>query len=226
MRRSFPLIALTGFLLSAAATGASAQVVGLPVENAGVVSGLGLSLDAGIPNDAAGGGHAFGGTVGLGLGPLGLTARLTRFFPEDDAAEALWSAGATANYKIFGGPLVPIAATLQAGAGYSTPDFECVPPGGCDVNRWHFPVGLGLSLTIPNPALAIKPWIAPRLDIVRTSLEGVSSTETEFGVSGGVQLNLLTGLGFHASYDLMMADPENRGIFGAGIHYTFRLPGL
>jgi hypothetical protein len=211
--------------LAAAATAqASAQVLGLPVENAGVVSGLGLSFDGGLPNDAAGGGHAFGATAALGLGPLGVTARVSRYSP--DVTDPLWSAGATLNYKVFGGPLVPIAATLQAGAGYASPDVACVPPGACEVNEWRFPVGLGIALTIPNPALAIKPWIAPRVDIVRTSLDGESSTETDFGISGGVQLNLLTGLGLHATYDLMMVDPENRGIFGAGLHYNFRIPGL
>ena len=219
-RTSAVILALT----AAGATPAAGQVLGLPVENAGVVSGLGLSLDGGLPNDAAGGGHAFGATASLGLGPLGVTGRVSRYAP--DLTDPLWSAGATANYKVFGGPLVPIAATLQAGAGYSSSDVGCVPPGACDINEWRFPVGLGISLTIPNPALAIKPWIAPRVDIVRTSLDGSSTTETDFGISGGVQLNLLTGLGLHATYDLMMVDPENRGIFGAGLHYNFRIPGL
>ena len=211
-------------LFTGAAAPAAAQVLGLPVENAGVVSGLGLSFDGALPTEAAGGGHAFGATAALGLGPLGVTARVSRFSP--DALDPLWSAGATLNYKVFGGPLVPIAATLQAGAGYATPEFACVPPTACDISEWRFPVGLGISLTIPNPALAIKPWIAPRVDIVRSSIAGVSSTETDFGVSGGVQLNLLTGLGLHATYDLMMSEPENRGIFGAGLHYNFRIPGL
>lgn len=217
--------AALGLALAAGATvPAAGQVLGLPVENAGVVSGLGLSFDGALPNDAAGGGHALGATAALGLGPLGVTARVSRFSP--DAVDPLWSAGATVNYKVFGGPLVPIAATLQAGAGYATPDFACVPPTACDVSEWRFPVGLGIALTIPNPALAIKPWIAPRMDIVRSSVAGESSTETDFGVSGGVQLNLLTGLGLHATYDLMMSEPENRGIFGAGLHYNFRIPGL
>jgi hypothetical protein len=222
--KRFRTAALGLAFVTGAAAPAAAQVLGLPVENAGVVSGLGLSFDGALPNDAAGGGHAFGATAALGLGPLGVTARVSRFSP--DALDPLWSAGATLNYKVFGGPLVPIAATLQAGAGYSTPEFACVPPTACDISEWRFPVGLGISLTVPNPALAIKPWIAPRVDIVRSSVAGVSSTETDFGVSGGVQLNLLTGLGLHATYDLMMSEPENRGIFGAGLHYNFRIPGL
>ena len=53
-RTSAVILALT----AAGATPAAGQVLGLPVENAGVVSGLGLSLDGGLPNDAAGGGQA------------------------------------------------------------------------------------------------------------------------------------------------------------------------
>ena len=223
----FRISAFVLALSAAAATRASGQVLGLPVENAGVVSGLGLSLDGGLPNDEAGGGHAFGATAALGLGPLGVTARVSRFSPDIPAlADPLWSAGATVNYKVFGGPLVPVAATLQAGAGYSSDDSRCLSPGACDISDWRFPIGLGVSLTIPNPALAIKPWIAPRIDVFRHSEDGVASTETDFGISGGVQLNLLTGLGLHATYDLMMSEPENRGIFGAGLHYNFRIPGL
>src|SRR5690606_6463768 len=223
MQKLMRTLAAVAAVLTFAAP-ADAQVLGLPVENAGVVSGLGLSFDAGIPNDAAGGGHAFGATAALGLGPLGVTGRVSRY--SADLVDPLWSAGATVNYKVFGGPLVPIAATLQAGAGYASPEFACVPPGACDVTQWHFPVGLGIALTVPNPALAIKPWIAPRVDIVRSSVNGASETTTDFGISGGVQLNMLTGLDLHASYDLMMVDPENRGIFAAGLHYNFRIPGL
>ncbi len=41
----------------------------------------------------------------------------------------------------------------------------------------HAPIGLGIALRIPNPALAIKPWIAPRLDVVRVSVGSSSNTE-------------------------------------------------
>ena len=215
---------LAALLLLVGAGAAEAQVSGMPVVNSGVTRGFGIALDAGIPNDHAGGGYAVGATAGLGLGPLGFTARVSRFSP--DLTDELWSGGATANYKIFGGPLVPLAATLQAGAGYASPDIACVPPGACDVSEWRFPIGLGISFTLPNPALAIKPWIAPRVDITRLSLDGSSETETEFGISGGVELNMLTGFGLQAAYDLTRRDGGSPGIFSAGLHYNFRIPGL
>ena len=222
------LVRFTGLALAvslATASAAAAQVSGLPVMNAGVTRGFGLSFDYGKPNNAAGGGFALGATAGLGFGPLGVTARLSRL---DSDTEELWSAGGTANYKVIGGPLIPLAVTLQAGAGYASPDIACAPPGACEISEWRFPIGLGVSFTIPNPALAIKPWIAPRIDITRRSAYATldAETESEFAISGGVELNMLTGLGLHAAYDWTKRDAGNLGIFSAGFHYNFRIPGL
>jgi len=69
--------------------------------------------------------------------------------------------------------------------------------------------------------------LAPRFDIVRRSPEGLEDeTDTEFGLSGGIELNLLNGLGVHASYDAVFVDGGNPGVFGVGAHYTFAVPGL
>jgi len=125
---------------------------------------------------------------------------------------------------VFGGPLVPLAVTLQGGIGYARPESGIID---LDATELRFPVGVGFALTIPNPVLAIKPWLAPRLDIVRTSLEGEDAdTETNFGLSGGLELNTLGGLGLHASYDAVFAEGGTPGVFGVGAHYTFRVPGL
>lgn len=192
------------------------QVIGLPVYNAGIPTGVGVYADIGFPNDAAGGGTAFGATGRLGVGPFGATASVARYNPEGPG-DQLTSVGGTLNYKVFGGPLVPLTVTLQGGAGYAKED---------DVKLYRFPVGLGLALTIPNPALAIKPWLAPRLDIARASGPLGSDTDTNFGISGGVEFNLLSGLGLHASYDRVFADVDDPSVFAAGLHYTFRVPGL
>jgi hypothetical protein len=215
MKRLLPgLVALCAALGSA--TSLAGQVIGLPVYNSGIPTGLGLFADIGFPNDAAGGGTAYGATGRLGVGPFGATASVARFNPEGPG-DQLTSVGGSLNYKVFGGPLVPLTVTLQGGAGYAKQD---------DVSFYRFPVGLGLGLTIPNPALAIKPWLAPRLDVSRVSSPLGSDTETNFGISGGVELNLLSGLGLHASYDRVFADVDDPSIFAAGLHYTFRVPGL
>ncbi|HEX2451508.1 MAG TPA: hypothetical protein VHJ69_10215 [Gemmatimonadales bacterium] len=192
------------------------QVVGLPVYNAGIPAGIGIYGDVGFPNDAAGDGVAYGITGRLGAGAFGATASLALFNPEGPG-DQLTSVGGTLDYKIFGGPLVPLTVTLQGGAGYAKED---------DSKFYRYPVGLGFALTIPNPALAIKPWLAPRLDIAHVSNPLTSDTETNFGISGGVELNLLSGFGLHASYDRVFADIDDPAIFAAGLHYTFRVPGL
>lgn len=220
-RRSLAITAVFGL----AAASLRAQASGLPVYQSGIVRGITLALDGAIPNSAAGGGYAAGASVRAGIGLVGIGATVSRFDPSG-AANSLWSGGATVSYKVFGGPLVPLAVTLQGGAGYATPKFSCLNPATCDVKAWHFPVGLGISWTIPNPALAIKPWIAPRLDVTRTSLNGSTNTDTHFALSGGVEFNLLNGMGLHAEYDWMRVSGTTLGIFGAGLHYNLRVPGL
>ncbi len=210
-------------LVAAVAPSAQAQVRGLPVYDSGVSSGIALYGDVGLSNTDAGKGTAFGVTGRAGFGPLGVTAILSAFNPDGPGGNKV-SVGGTLNYKLFGGPLIPLSVTLQGGIGYFKPDNGFLPSG--QQNALRFPVGLGFALTIPNPALAIKPWIAPRVDIVRVSGGGSSNTETNFGLGGGLELNLLSGLGVHAAYDRVFINGGDPGVFGFGAHYAFRIPGL
>ncbi len=200
----------------------AAQVRGVPVYNSGIATGVAIYGDVGFSNADAGKGTALAVTGRAGFGPLGATAILSTFNPDGPAGSKL-SVGATLNYKVFGGPLIPLSVTLQGGIGYSKPDTGLLPGNTTEL---RFPVGLGIALTIPNPALAIRPWIAPRLDIVRSSGGGLSNTETNFGLGGGLELNLLTGLGLHAAYDRVFTDGGDPSVFGIGAHYAFRIPGL
>jgi outer membrane protein with beta-barrel domain len=208
--------------LMAGSRAAAAQVHGIPVYNNGIPSGIAIYGDVGFPNQEAGKGTAFAASGRAGFGPFGATAMLSTFNP-DGAGDNDVSVGATINYKIFGGPLIPLSITLQSGIGYSKPDSGILPG---DENELRFPVGLGFALVIPNPALAIHPWIAPRVDIVRLSGGGLSNTETNFGLGGGVELNLLNGFGVHAAYDRVFLDGGDPSVFGLGAHYAFRIPGL
>jgi len=228
MRQSMHAAVLTLVLSVAATVGASparAQVLGIPVYNSGIARGVGLYGDVGFPNAAAGKGTAFGLTGRAGFGPLGVTAIISSFNP-DGPVGSVTSVGGTGNLRVFGGPLVPLSVTLQGGVGYAKPD-RLLPNDGVDeVSVLHFPVGVGFALTIPNPVLAIKPWLAPRVDVTRTKTNGVSETDTKFALSGGVELNLLSGLGLQAAYDYRTGGSSHPGVFGIGAHYTFRVPGL
>lgn len=227
------LIARAAGIVAAAivtALPAAAQVPGLPVYNQGVPRGIGVYGDVGFPNDDAGGGTAYGVTGRAGFGVLGVTAIVSSYNPDGPAGGKV-SVGATGNLRVFGGPLVPLSVTLQGGVGYAKPDASFLP-GGASIKQWRFPIGLGFALTIPNPALAIKPWLAPRIDIVRTTFGGVpqvaggSDTQTNFALSGGIELNLLNGFGLHAAYDRIFNNGADPSTFGVGAHYAFRVPGL
>jgi hypothetical protein len=218
-------LAFVGVSLLVAAP-AAAQVEGLPVYNGGISTGLLINAEVGLPNAAAGKGTAFGGSGRLGFGPLGVTATVASYNPKGPGS-SITSVGATLNYKIFGGPLVPFSITLQGGAGYwSVPSSTLLNSSSSSIKVWHFPVGVGIGTTLPNPAFAIHPWVAPRLDVTRTSLGGSSSTSTHFAFSAGIDLNTITGLGLGLSYDWMSVNGAHPAVFGAGVHYALRVPGL
>ncbi|MFL5494211.1 MAG: hypothetical protein ACJ8DC_07505 [Gemmatimonadales bacterium] len=247
MRQSMHAAVLTLILSVAATVGASparAQVLGIPVYNSGIGRGIGLYADVGFSNAAAGKGTALALTGRAGFGPLGVTATISTFNPKGPAG-SVTSVGGTGNLRIFGGPLVPLSVTLQGGVGYEEPEGGVIPSSAVtplapslafgvptsvlasdEVSVLHFPVGVGFALTIPNPVLAIKPWLAPRVDVTRTKANGVSDTDTHFALSGGLELNLLSGLGLQAAYDLRTGGSSHPGVFGIGAHYTFRVPGL
>ncbi len=229
MSRSARILAL---LAAAALIGGrlQAQVLGLPVRNAGVSTGLTVAADVGFPSGDAGKGWAVGASGALGLGPLGFTGAIARWDPK--AGASLTSAGATANLKIFGGPLVPLSITAQAGAAYASQEASGVPSGGTyadtRIKYWHVPIGVGIALTIPNPVLAIRPWIAPRVDIARISypdaLATPDDTETNFGLSAGVDFNLLNGIGIRAMYDRVSAGGgANPSVISLGLSYGLRV---
>lgn len=225
MPRSLIAAALATVTL-AAGTPAAAQVRGIPVYNSGVPTGVTLAGELGFPSSGTGGGVAFGGSARFGFGPLGATAMVIESKPGGNGANFL-SFGGTANFKLLGGPLIPLSATLQGGIGYSRNPLVAQPLGTTgDRTELRFPIGLGIALSLPNPVLAIKPWIAPRVDVIHVSTENVAVTTTAFAISGGIEFNLLNGLGLHTGYDWSRRDGVTYGTFGVGLHYGIRLPGF
>lgn len=221
--------AFTMLALALGAAPVRAQNPGLPVYNQGVPRGIALYGDVGFPNDEAGGGLAYGASLRAGFGPIGATGTLSALNP-DGPAGADVAVGGTLNYKLLGGPLVPLSVTLQAGVSYAKPGRD-VPlpgiPGISEFTLYHVPIGIGFALVIPNPVLSIHPWLAPRVDIAYAKAGGASNTETNFGLSGGLELNLLNGFGLQAAYDRVFAkDVADPATFGLGAHYAFRVPGL
>lgn len=216
-RTRIAMVVVSALLLGSGA--AQAQVYGLPVFNSGVSSGLGIMGDVGFPNDDSNLKTTYGATATIGIGLLGFSASVARSGIESSDRD-FTSVGGTANFKVLGGPLIPLAATLQAGVAFAE-----VADG---VNNLRVPIGLGLTLTIPSVAVAIKPWLAPRLEISRVYGDNVleDDTDARFGLSGGIDFNLINGLGFRAAADYVNVDGGSPTVFSVGAGYNFRLPGL
>lgn len=210
-------------LLLMLAAPATAQVPGLPVYGGGFSSGLTFGGTVGFaPSDSPSGkGVAYAGSATLGVGPIGLTGIVSRFDPSSSGREAFTQAGGLLTWKAFGGPLIPLALYLQGG--FSRREDDSAGPGNPEVTRTSIPVGAGISLVIPSVIVAIKPWIAPRLQISRTSVSGNANTDTDLAFSAGVDLTTLSGFGFRAMGDIINgSDP----IVGVGLTWAIRVPGL
>ncbi len=213
---SVRLIAALSLLLPAAAT---AQVAGLPVYNSGVGRLIGLRAEGGFPNDAAGGGTTFGATGLVGLGPIGASATIARVNPSGND-NAYTSYGGTVSFKVFGAPFVPLSITLQGGAASAKLGTNQVT--GAAIRETRVPVGVGFALRLATPVVTVKPWIAPRVQYLKVTGAG---DQTKFGLSGGLEFDFVNGVGVHAAYDRIFVDGDP-GVFGVGLHYGIRVPGL
>jgi hypothetical protein len=199
-------VASLGLLTALLAPSLAAQVRGLPVVNNGVPTGIGLAADVGFANANAGKGTTYGASGALGLGFVGIGAALSRTEPE--TGEPGWSQAVSASLNILGGPLVPIRVTVMGGMGRWDDN-------GFTTTR--IPVSLGLSATIPLPALAIKPWIAPRYE--RLNFEN-GLNDDRWGIAGGIDFAMLNGLSLRAAYDRTFVLSSHPAILSFGLGFA------
>jgi hypothetical protein len=196
-----------------------AQLPGIAHRNAGVTRGLQLAAEVGFPNAASIDGAAFGGTAAFGVGLIGFTASVTTWQADwgispDPSRE--YALGATGNYRLLGGPLVPLAVTLQAGVGRWT---ESAPLGDimAEQTTTSVPVGLGFALTIPSPIVSFKPWLAPRLQWTDRSEFGSTS---DFAIGGGIDLGFINGTSIRGAYDRVFTDGQDRSVWSVGLAHS------
>ena len=131
MRPSHLAIGTAIALILGGTSAGSAQVLGLPVYNSGVPTGLGVYGDVAFPNGAAGDGHTLAASARLGISRIGVTATIASFNPSGPD-NTLTSVGATGNYKLLGGPLIPFPPRCRAvsGTASSGPAPPRSRPGG------------------------------------------------------------------------------------------------
>lgn len=184
--------------------------------NAGFSRGFAVASMVGFNNESAGDGTGFvlAGTAGFRRVAVG--AFVSGWSGSAFGPETVVARGATATVKLAGGPLVPVGVTLLTGAGYYSPNSGAT--------HWRVPVGLGISWTIPQPVVALKFWVSPRLDYSRIRTTAQTATATEFGLSGGVNLGFLNGFGLDVAVDRLFtqgfgAKPASVGL---GVSYHFK----
>jgi len=206
MRRCSLAIAVLGCLPAILA----AQVRGVPIRASGVVAAPTLGIDVAMANDDAGGTTTLGASISSGFGPIALTGMVSRGAPFE-GADAVWGQALGVGVRLYGGPFVPFRVMLQSGVGFWSRGV---------VDNLHVPVALGVSATIPNPAFAIRPWLAPRISYHHQSFQGVGTSDTHAALSGGIDLAFLGGLVVRAAYDREFVDGASPGVFSAGFSYA------
>lgn len=82
----------------------------------------------------------------------------------------------------------------------------------------NFPIGVALKTSVAAGSGSFTPWVMPRVHLARVDVLGSSSTQTDFGVSGGAGFTTAGGLGLHAALDMLATDPSVT-TFGVGVHY-------
>jgi hypothetical protein len=222
MGRLFGAVAL----IVVTAVSAVAQAPGLPVINSGPARGFTLAGMAGFGNDGAGSGTAVGASGAYGMRRFAVGGFVSTVSGSTAADGAYQAAGATLAVKVLGGPLVPISLNLHTGVGYSAPRYSPTGGSGAIKNKtWQVPVSLGIAWVFPQPVVALKPWLAPRADVVRVSGSGAGSrTDTNFALSGGVNFGFLNGLGIDVAFDRVFSSGLGSKplILGLGLSYSFK----
>ena len=213
---------IAGLLLCGSATPAAAQVLGLPVVNNGVPVGIAFGADVGFTNAAYGDGRAIGANAIVGVGIVAISASVSRFLP-DAGGDSYVSPGGAVSLQLFGGPLVPFRVTLQGGFArwgedvvYVTSSASLDPVYSRLERTSHLAMSLGLAATLPIPGFAVRPWVAPRIDMIKRG----SSTRHDFAVSGGIEAAMLSGVRIRAAYDRVFAEDGYPSILSFGVGFA------
>jgi hypothetical protein len=90
------------------------------------------------------------------------------------------------------------------------------------------PVGVAISGSTEAGSLTVNPWVMPRVQFTRVG-GTASSTETDFGASGGVAIQTEGGFGFGLALDLIIQDDisapgDNASSLGLGTYVFYALP--
>lgn len=191
----------------------SAQVFGMPVNYAPASTGVTLhgGVGRGVNNDS-GKLTSLGGGVIIGMPTLSFAADVS-YFDLDTTKKV--SFGGHVAYGLPLPPGTPIDLSIVAGVGV-------LSIGG--TTQIFVPAGLTLAFDVPSTGVAVTPWVSPQFRYFRISGGGFSATNSDFGVSGGLDITLPMGFGFQA-----LGDYDNGSsafTVGGGVHYSISVPSI
>ena len=212
-------IATIAALIACVATPAAAQWAGMPVWN-NPKGGTGVTIDGdlGLPNTNGGKGTAFGARATLGIANISLTAGLSSWKP-NGYTSSITSVGGTAQFKVIGGSLIPVAMNIQLGAGTASSATDTATVTHPKVTM--LVAGAGISVNVPTPGLSIEPYLS--VGNRWNKLSGVSGTQSNVGWVVGANLGFGM-LGLHVAYDSQKIGGVTRGIIGIGAHVALKAP--
>jgi hypothetical protein len=221
MKRFICGIAVVALAMGLVADAASAQLTGNPVY--AINPGVGVTLNADFGrglNDDSGKDQVFAGRVVLGVPTVSfwVGGGLWDSRIEGEDKEVTLAGGAAIN--LIKAPILPVALTLQVGAGTLSCGDEC--------STLNVVAGPALRVNVPTPGVGVEPWVMPRVQYMRATVLDVSADEWGVGASAGLNISLPVGLGFHVAADVLsVGDPALQPVtVGAGIHYKIAVPSL
>ena len=180
-------------------------------------------------NDESGKNTAFGARAVLGVSAISLgvgVGTVNAGIGGVDENSFQWMGMAA--FRIFGGGVLPVALSVQAGYGRLAPSDTTA-----EVN---VPVGVGVSVSAPVPGFKLELWGAPRFSVRKVTVNDATETQTGFGLSAGINVGFSIGLGGYVALDWANLSDESDGDFpligrsptvlGVGLSFNIKLPGL
>jgi len=216
LRVSLAVLALGVFANAASAQNAGNVVWGaLPGSGVNIAGDFGL----GVNDDAKLGGESsmyVGGRLGYAANMFTIYAVGGLYPVGNDLVDGEVTLGGGVGVHVINKAEMPVSVSVQGGVGY-------IKFG--DATTMNFGGGPLLGINVPSSGVAIKPWVMPRVQYVKTTdVDG----EVGFGASGGLAVDLPMGVGFHLGLDwFTIGDPSVKPLtVGAGIHYGVKMGGM
>jgi hypothetical protein len=192
----------------------AAQAPGLPVHGGGFRRGVEAVATIGWAGASSftGDGTAYAGTLAYGWSRLGLGATVGGF---DGDALSTATVGLQAFIRLLGdGVETPFEVGAFGGVGalwgVGCP-LEGESSGPCETgDETRVPLGGSVAVVITTPYVSIRPWLAPRAEILGSG--------TRFAGSTGVDLRFAGGFGARVMWDQVDGYDQTLGV---GLSYRF-----